>query len=94
MSEKNQKTTAAKEKPTPAYLLKNYPYRSFGESALNSGSLALSGKMYEIKCPNCKISIRANGKKIRDTYERLVKSGGCFGCGGEKLEIYEVEINK
>lgn len=87
-------TEVMKEKPFPAYLLDNYPYPSFGEALLNDDSIKTSGSLYEIECPNCKMSIRAKGQKLKSTYERLVKNGGCFCCGHKELKIFEVDMSK
>ena len=80
-----------KEKPTPAFLRDDYPYKAVGE-ALSVDELQ-PGVVYEIKCHACEMSIRSQGQNIRSTYERL-KSTGCIGCGNKNLVIKRVDMSK
>ena len=48
-----------KEKPTPAYLRDDYPYKAIGEPITDLDSLVQTGVLYEIKCPKCEMSIRS-----------------------------------
>lgn len=83
-----------KEKPTPAYLREDYPYKAIGESITDLDSLVQTGVLYEIKCPRCEMSIRSQGCNIRSTYERLVKENGCIGCGNKELVVKMVDTSK
>ena len=60
-----------KEKPTPAYLRDDYPYRAIGEPITDLDSLDLH-KLYEIKCDVCELSVRSQGINIKPTYERMM----------------------
>ena len=80
-----------KEKPTPAFLREDYPYKAVGE-ALRVEDCE-SGVVYEIKCHLCEMSIRSQGQNIRNTYERL-KESGCIGCGNKDLIIRRVDTSK
>lgn len=111
---KNKSITAPaeepkKEKPTPAYLRDDYPYKAIGEPITDLDSLTLNGVLYEIKCPKCEMSIRSQGVNIKPTYERLMngvevtnedgttrKEGGngCIGCGNRELIIREVDMSR
>ena len=53
-----------KEKPTPAYLRDDYPYKAIGEPITDLDSLVQTGVLYEIKCPKCEMSIRSQGSSI------------------------------
>ena len=93
MSVKNKKkkeTEAAAEKPTPAFLREDYPYKAVGD-AITDISKVKDGEIYEIKCSRCEMSIRSQGQNIRDTYERI-KNKGCIGCGNKNLVIKKVDI--
>ena len=46
-----------KEKPTPAYLRDDYPYKAVGER-ITDMSQVKDGIVYEIKCHQCEMSIR------------------------------------
>ena len=98
-----------KEKPTPAYLRDDYPYKAIGEPITDLDSLEQHGVLYEIKCPKCEMSIRSQGCNIKPTYERMmngvevknddgtvrVEGGkGCIGCGNRDLVIREVDMSK
>jgi len=98
-----------KEKPTPAYLREDYPYKAIGEPITDLDSLIPSGVLYEIKCPKCEMSIRSQGVNIKPTYERMmngvevknddgtvrVEGGkGCIGCGNRELIIKEVDMSR
>ena len=89
---------AAEEKPTPAYLRDDYPYKAVGEPITDLGSIKDTGVLYEIKCPKCEMSIRSQGINIKSTYERLmngVEGGkGCIGCGNRELVIREVDMSR
>lgn len=77
------------EKPTPAYLRPDYPYQAVGDPITDVSTLEDSA-LYEIKCHQCEMSIRAQGIRIRETYER-VKTSGCIGCGNKELVLKKVE---
>ena len=98
-----------KEKPTPAYLRDDYPYKAVGEPITDLDSLVQTGVLYEIKCPKCEMSIRSQGCNIKSTYERLmngvevknedgttrIEGGkGCIGCGNRELVIKMVDTSK
>ena len=105
----NKSGTAAKsEKPTPAYLRDDYPYKAMGEPITDLAALIPTGVLYEIKCPKCEMSIRSQGVNIKATYERMmngveVKNAdgsvrreggkGCIGCGNRELIIKEVDMS-
>ena len=80
-----------KEKPTPAFLREDYPYKAIG-GELKPEECA-DGVVYEIKCHACEMSIRSQGQNIRNTWERL-QSSGCIGCGNKELKIYKVDMSK
>lgn len=79
-----------KEKPTPAYLREDYPYKAVG-GALEVGEVE-DGVVYEIWCGNCQMSIRSQGQNIRGQWERL-KDSGCIGCGNKELVIRKVDMS-
>lgn len=79
-----------KEKPTPAFLRDDYPYKAVGDE-LNPEDCQ-PGVVYEIKCHKCEMSIRSQGQNIRSTYERL-KDSGCIGCGNKELVIRKVDMS-
>lgn len=79
-----------KEKPTPAYLREDYPYKAVG-GALEVGEVE-DGVVYEIWCDKCQMSIRSQGQNIRTQYERL-KDSGCIGCGNKELVIRKVDMS-
>ena len=51
-------------KPTPACLLSDYPYQAIGEVVTDLDTLQIEDALYEIKCPECGMSIRAQGEKL------------------------------
>jgi hypothetical protein len=79
-----------KEKPAPAYLREDYPYKAVG-GALEVGEVE-DGVVYEIWCDKCQMSIRSQGQNIRSQYERL-KDSGCNGCGSKDLIIRLVDLS-
>lgn len=79
------------EKPTPAYLREDYPYKAVGDAITDLDSLE-SGVLYEIKCNQCEMSLRSQGQNIKKTYERL-KENGCLGCGNKDLIIKKVDMS-
>lgn len=83
-----------KEKPTPAYLREDYPYKATGEPITDLDSLVQSGMLYEIKCPKCEMSIRSQGCNIKSTYEKLMSENGCIGCGNKELVVKVVDTSK
>lgn len=111
---KDRKTNAAaaeekKDKPTPAYLREDYPYKAIGEPITDLDTLIPTGVLYEIKCPKCEMSIRSQGVNIKPTYERMLNGvevknedgttrreggNGCIGCGNRELEIREVDTSR
>lgn len=78
------------EKPTPAYLRENYPYKAVGE-AITDLDLLENGVLYEIKCNQCEMSLRSQGQNIKKTYMRL-KENGCLGCGNKDLVLKKVDM--
>lgn len=97
------------EKPTPAYLRDDYPYKAIGEPITDLDTLVPNGVLYEIKCPKCEMSIRSQGVNIKPTYLRMmngvevknedgttrIEGGkGCIGCGNRDLVIREVDTSK
>ncbi len=89
-NKKKKETEAVAEKPTPAFLREDYPYKAVGD-AITDISKVKDGEIYEIKCSRCEMSIRSQGQNIRDTYERI-KNKGCIGCGNKNLVIKKVDI--
>ena len=98
-----------KEKPTPAYLREDYPYKAVGEPITDLDTLKDTGVLYEIKCPKCEMSIRSQGMNIKSTYKRMmdgvkvqnddgstrIEGGkGCIGCGNRELVIREVDMSR
>lgn len=81
-----------KQKPTPAFLREDYPYKAIGER-ITDISQVKDGEIYEIKCHQCEMSIRSQGQNIRDTYERI-KDKGCIGCGNKDLVVKKVDMSK
>ena len=79
------------EKPTPAYLREDYPYKAIGDVITDLDSLE-NGVLYEIKCHQCEMSLRSQGQNIKSTYERL-KENGCIGCGNKDLVIRKVDMS-
>lgn len=78
------------EKPTPAYLREDYPYKAVG-GALKVGEVE-DGVVYEIWCDKCQMSIRSQGQNIRSQWERLRESG-YIGCGNKELVIRRVDMS-
>ena len=94
---KEQPTPVAeekKEKLTPAYLRDDYPYKAIGEPITDLDSLEPTGVLYEIKCPQCEMSIRSQGCNIKSTYEEMMNENGCIGCGNKELVIKKVDTSK
>ena len=106
---KNAMNEEKREKPTPAYLRDDYPYKAIGEPITDLDTLKPTGVLYEIKCPKCEMSIRSQGLNIKPTYERMmngvevenedgttrIEGGkGCIGCGNRELVIREVDMSK
>lgn len=83
-----------KEKPTPAFLRDNYPYKTVGDAITNLDEIEDAGIVYEIKCHKCEMAIRSQGKNIKNTYERLINGNGCIECGNIELEIKKVDMSK
>lgn len=79
------------EKPTPAYLRADYPYKVIGEAITDLDALE-DGVLYEIKCHQCEMSLRSQGQNIKKTYERL-KENGCLGCGNKDLVLKKVDMS-
>ena len=79
------------EKPTPAYLCEDYPYKAAGEVITDLDSLE-DGVLYEIKCHQCEMSLRSQGQNIKKTYESL-KEKGCLGCGNKDLVLKKVVMS-
>lgn len=79
------------EKPTPAYLREDYPYKAIGDAITDLDSLE-DGVLYEIKCHQCEMSLRSQGQNIKKTYEHL-KENGCLGCGNKDLVLKKVDMS-
>ena len=79
------------EKPIPAYLREDYPYKAVGEAITDLDSLE-DGALYEIKCHQCEMSLRSQGQNIKKTYERM-KENGCIGCGNKDLVLKKVDMS-
>lgn len=79
------------EKPTPAYLREDYPYKAIGDAITDLDALE-EGVLYEIKCNQCEMSLRSQGQNIKKTYERL-KENGCLGCGNKNLVVKKVDMS-
>lgn len=95
MAKKNNTAPPVQEttdKPTPAFLRDDYPYKAVGE-AITDMSQVKDGEIYEIKCHQCEMSIRSQGQNIRDTFERM-KGSGCIGCGNKNLVVKKVDMQK
>ena len=80
------------EKPTPAFLRSDYPYKAVGTPIIDMSQVQ-DGILYEIKCNKCEMSIRSQGQNIRGTYERM-KDKGCLGCGNKDLVVKMVDMSK
>lgn len=87
-----QKNTIDNIKPLPAYLLSDYPHQASGEVIADPDTLQSNDVLYEIKCAECGMSIRAQGDKVRHTYDHLMKSNGCIGCNNRRLTIKKIDI--
>lgn len=85
------KVEQPKEKPTPAYLREDYPYKAVGEALKPED--CVDGVVYEIWCSQCQMSIRSQGQNIRAQYERLMNGSGCIGCGNKELVIRKVDMS-
>ena len=81
-----------KEKPVPAFLKDDYPYKTAGEEIKDLNTVS-DGAVYEIKCRNCEMSVRSQGQNIRSAYKRL-KENGCIGCKNKELVIKQVDMGK
>lgn len=79
------------EKPTPAYLREDYPYKAVGDAITDLDSFE-NGVLYEIKCNQCEMSLRSQGQNIKKTYERL-KENGCLGCENKDLILKKVDMS-
>lgn len=97
------------EKPTPAYLGEDYPYKAVGDVITDLDSLEQHGVLYEIKCPKCEMCIRSQGCNVKRIYEKLlngveiknedgssrIEGGkGCIGCGNRELVVRKVDMSK
>lgn len=80
------------EKPIPAFLCNDYSYKAVEEEIMDIGTLE-PATVYEIKCHQCEMSIRSQGKNLRSTYERI-KNSGCIGCGNKELAIKRIDMSK
>ena len=80
-----------REKPTPAFLREDYPYKATGEAISDLDGLEPTA-VYEIKCSQCEMSVRSQGQNIKGTYERL-KESGCIGCGKKELVVRRVDMS-
>ena len=80
-----------KEKPTPAFLREDYPYKAIGDALTDLDELEPTS-VYEIKCPACEMSIRSQGQNIKSTFERL-RETGCIGCGNKDLVVKRVDMS-
>lgn len=83
---------APKEKPTPAFLRDDYPYKAVGDAITDLNTLE-PGVVYEIKCHKCEMSIRSQGQNIKSIYERIMAGNGCIGCGNKELVIKRVDMS-
>lgn len=98
-----------KEKPIPAYLKEDYPYKVKKEPITAPDSIKPIGVLYEIRCPQCEMSIRSQGENIKPAYEKMmngvelknedgtthIEGGkGCIACGNRNLVIMEVDMSK
>ena len=84
---------ALQEKPTPAFLREDYPFKAVGEVIKPEKLDRLDmGAVYEIKCPACEMAIRSQGVNIKSTFERL-QSSGCIGCGNKELVVRAVDMS-
>ena len=78
------------EKPIPAYLREDYPYKAVGEAL--KPEECVDGVVYEIWCNKCQMSIRSQGQNIRSQWESL-KDSGCIGCGSKELVIRRMDMS-
>ena len=76
----------------PVYLEAVYPYKAVGDELdilkLDDPSyVSMEGVLYELKCPNCDLSVHVRGTKLKSYYERFLDVG-CPECklqfNGEK----------
>ena len=96
MFKKEKKQTVKQEvseKPTPAFLKDDYPFPAVGENITDIDGIA-DGEVYEIKCPQCQMAIRSQGKNIKATYARLKAGNGCLGCGNKEFIVKKVDMSK
>lgn len=88
-----QTESSNNKKPTPAYLLPDYPYQAVGKEIADLEPLKSSNMLYEIKCPECGTGIRAQGDKVKYSYTRLINGNGCIVCGNKNLIINEIDMS-
>ncbi len=88
-SEKNDQPETKKPEG-PAYLREDYSFPAVGDPITDLNGIKEDGTLYEIACPECKVSIRSQGAQTKATYDQLMNGKGCIGCGNRKLEIRQV----
>jgi len=81
------------EKPVPAYLRPDYPYKSVGEPITDFSLIQEKGVLYEISClaPNCCLCARSQGVNIPGMYEKMM-SDGCPSCKGREFAVRVVDM--
>lgn len=82
-------TQLTSQKPKPAFLQSDYPYQTVGEQILNVDEMPIEA-VYEIKCPECEMSIRSQGQSIKIIFNNLINGTGCIGCGNKGLVVRRV----
>ena len=93
MDNKETKSISGKSSvnKNPSFLRDDYSYKSMGEEIGRLSKLK-DDKIYEIKCNNCEMSVRSQGKNIIEIFERL-KESGCIGCKNKDLVVKMVDMS-
>lgn len=89
------------DKKSPAFLEPTYPYKAVGES-LDFNKFSDEGyinidSLYELKCPNCNLSVHIKGTRLQEYYNKLLEVG-CPDCklqfNGKKYIFKDGETEK
>ena len=83
------------EKPMPAYLRPDYPYKAVGEPIVDFSVIRQTGVLYEIKClvPECFLCARTQGVNIPGLFDKMT-TDGCPSCKGKEFVVREVDMSK
>lgn len=74
-----------KDKPVASFYKEDYPYKAIGSIITDIESAELDA-VYEIKCNECKMSIRLQGEKLKITHE-ILNCNGCLNCRSKDLVV-------